>query len=235
MQTVEINIPGAVMTYLMEFDKMDSIGGYFWLIDGAEKKILVDAGGGAEWLVSHGFPAKQVAMPEDLLSNVGLKPEDIDLVIVTHLMGDHIEYARKYINAKIIVQSKELDWALKTHPVQGALYPNEFLEGLKFTTVDGDVEIIDGVRVMLTPGHSPGGQSVAVETEKGVAVITGFCCIQKNLQPPEEIRKDHPLIVPGIHVNTVELWDSMQRVMACADIPIALHDAKWGKMGKIPS
>jgi len=235
MQTLEINVPSPVMTYLMDFDKMITLAGYFWLIDGAEQKILVDAGGGEEWLISHGFPAKQLAMPEELLANVGLKLEDIDIVIATHLMGDHIEYARKYKNAKIIVQRKELDWALRTHPAQAGLYPKEFLEGLKFTTVDGDMEIVDGVRVMLTPGHTPGGQSVAIETEKGVAVITGFCCVQQNLEPPEEVRENSPIIIPGIHINTIELWDSVQRVMACADIPIALHDPKWGKLGKVPS
>ncbi len=38
---------------------------------------------------------------------------------------------------------------------------------------------------MLTPGHSPGARSVVIETAKGAAMITGFCCKHANFNPTE--------------------------------------------------
>ena len=234
MQTIEVETPGPIMTYMMNFGMTIPTGHYFWLIKGVEKEILIDAGV-VNWMESEGFSSKHLATPEELLGEEGLRYEDIDIIIITHLMGDHVEYLKKYKNAKVIVQRKELDWALNPHPLQAKMYEKKFLEGVNFTTVDGDIEIVDGVRVMLTPGHSPGGQSVAVNTAHGVAIITGFCCIQENLQVPTDIRNENRFILPGVFINAIELWESIERVITCSDLPIAVHDPKWGKLKQIPS
>ena len=57
---------------------------------------------------------------------------------------------------------------------------------------------MDGIEVLLTPGHTPGGQSVAVKTEAGKAVITGLCCNKENFLPGGGI------IVPGVHLDVVD-------------------------------
>ena len=59
--------------------------------------------------------------------------------------------------------------------------------GLNVEFVNGDYELTKGIRVILTPGHSPGGQSVAVDTDDGTYVIAGMCTIRENFYPPAEV------------------------------------------------
>ncbi|MEW6326582.1 MAG: hypothetical protein AB1487_03170 [Thermodesulfobacteriota bacterium] len=83
--------------------------------------------------------------------------------------------------------------------------------------------------IVLTPGHTPGGQSVAVDTSQGKAIITGFCCNDLNFP------KTGPVIAPGVHINAVEAYESARRIKEMADILIPLHDLSIGRMKKIPA
>ena len=95
--------------------------------------------------------------------------------------------------------------------------------------MEGDAEIVPGIRVVLTPGHTPGGQSVAVQTDEGTAVITGFCCNGNNFPTVG------PAVTPGVHINAIEAYESAQRVKDMADILIPIHDIAVGRKGRIPS
>jgi N-acyl homoserine lactone hydrolase len=100
--------------------------------------------------------------------------------------------------------------------------------------VKGDVQVTDGISVLLTPGHTAGGQSIAVETEKGIAVIPGFCCIEENFEPPEGIREKTPFIVPGVHISVPQISESMVKVIRAADMIVPLHGLKYVNMDAIP-
>jgi len=88
--------------------------------------------------------------------------------------------------------------------------------------------IMDGIDVIYSPGHSVGGQSVAVNTAEGKAVITGFCCNDKNFPATG------PAIAPGVHIDLTEAYDSIQKIKQMADILIPLHDLSIGKRKTIP-
>lgn len=235
LQTTESSGVQAVMTYLVGFENEMKVGGYMFYIEGADKAILVDTSGSADSLVAGGFSAVQTSSPEDALGKVGLKCEDIEMVILTHLHFDHVEYASKFPNAKFICQSAELREALRPHPgVDAMLYWPQFYQDLKFVTVTGDQEITEGVRVMLTPGHTPGGQTVLVETEKGTAAITGLCSIMENYFPPEPYDQLLGMITPGIHDNPQLAMESMNIIKHTADIIVPIHDIKWSTVDRIP-
>jgi glyoxylase-like metal-dependent hydrolase (beta-lactamase superfamily II) len=102
-----------------------------------------------------------------------------------------------------------------------------FPDSSKFVLVEGDSEIVDGVKVLLTPGHTPGSQSIAVTTDRGTVVICGLCTIHENLFPSEEVSKLFPVIVPGIHTNVLQAYDSLMLIKRLADIAIPLHDATY--------
>ena len=225
----EVPMPG--MTYLSGFGEMTTNNGYIWYIEGPKENIIVDTGGKAETLSMLGFPAKDVQSPENALGKPGLKCEDIDIVVSTHLMFDHFEYAGKFKNARFVVQKDELDYACNPHPFMQYFYLpiQELLDKVNFEIVEGDREIVEGVKVLLTPGHSPGSQSVAIETEKGIALITGFCCINRNF-----IEGVWPVTPPGIHVNATQAYDSMLKVKEIADIIIPLHEPTFAKKEVIP-
>lgn len=234
------NLSPYLMTYLMGFLPPQNVVCYVWYIEGPEKRVLVDAGGTLEGMglflrfLGTGATGTEIQSLEQGLSKVGLKPEDIDIVILTQLHTDHVELAHKFTRAKFIVQKRELDFALNPHPAVVAFFNKELFEGLDFEVVDGDKEIVDGVRVLLTPGHTAGGQSVAVKTDAGIAVITGFCCIRENFEPPEVLAGIAPVLTPGIHLDALQVFDSALRVKEIADIVVPLHAAEYIGRDRIP-
>lgn len=224
-------------TYLVGYGSPDVRVAYTWYIEGPKEKIIIDTGCEPAGLVPQPvmFPMdgkfEHIQSIEQGLGKFGLKPEDIDIVILTHMHEDHVQLHRRYPNARFIVQKAELEMARNPHPVQRFTYLREDYNDMKFEVLEGDHKIVDGVSVMLTPGHSAGAQSVVVETEKGKAVVTGFCCIRRNFEPPPGTPS--PLIVPGILLDAVKAYDSMLKVKKTADIIVPIHDKEWLTVDKI--
>jgi len=229
---VKLTVDKTLMTYFMNGGVEQDLYASIWYIEGPKEKIIVDTGADAETIKGHGFPSEQIATPQEALAKVGLKPEDIDIVILTQMHLDHIEYARQFTNAKLIVQKSEYDFAMDPHPVQAALYVKDMYEDLNFETIEGDKEIAEGVKVLLTPGHTPGSQSVEVNTDKGTVVISGLCTVSDNFNPPPEL--GIPVITPGIHTQPMDAYDSLVRIKETADIVVALHDKEFAYKETIP-
>ena len=191
---------------------------FTFLIEGAEKLILIDTG--MAWTDrANKYHHPESRQPEGMaiheqLEKIGYKPEDIEIIIFTHLHWDHMFYCDKFVNAQLFAHEKEVEFAFNPiplyyksyeHPVLGIKRP---IEGLKFTTVKGEVEIIDGVRVFETPGHSPGHMSVEVDTKEGKYICAGDSVfIPDNLNPVPEMHYD--ITPPGRFYNIVETWNSI--------------------------
>lgn len=223
------------MTYMFNLDEDIDVYSFIWYIEGAKERVLVDTGATAE-TVAEIYPEEDITPVQSLEEGLGkynLSPADIDTVIVTHLHWDHIGLAHEYINARFIVQEDELNAARNFKVPIGGYIPALY-EDLNFEVVKGDAPIIDGIKVLLTPGHSAGSQSVAVETEKSVAVIPGFCCIRENFEPREAIRKKTPFIVPGVHINVPQCHESMLKVIRTADIIVPLHGLEYVTLDTVP-
>lgn len=218
-----------VMTYLRGYGKRIWIPIYVFYIEGGDEKILVDTG--LEQFVvpdevgeRYGFKVLEF---EDALASVGLRPEDVDLVIHTHLHNDHCENDYKCVNAKIVAQKKEYEFFKNPHPLDHRYY-SDLLDGLDVELVDGDVAFRDGIDLIFTPGHTPGGQSVSVNTSAGRAIITGFCCNAANFP------KDGPIVASGVHTDAIAAYDSAEKIREMADIIIPLHDLSIGAHERIP-
>ncbi len=219
-----------IMTYQKGYGKRIYLPIYVFYLEGGDQKILVDTGM-EEFMVPPGAAEDtnlKIMEFEEALATVNLKPEDVDIVIQTHLHNDHCENTYKCTNAKVYVQQAELDFFKSPHPLDHRYY-SDLLDESEVVTVEGDREIAPGIRVILTPGHTPGGQSVAVETDRGTAVITGFCCNAENFPSVG------PAVTPGVHINAIEAYESAQRVRELADILIPIHDVEIGRSGKIPA
>ena len=114
---------------------------------------------------------------EDGLRAVGIAPEQIALVIDTHLHFDHAggnttkdasgAIRPSFPNARYVVQRGEYEYA--THPNErtaGSYFPHNFVpiaEAGLYDFVDGEQEIVAGIRVLPTPGHTPHHQSVLID------------------------------------------------------------------------
>jgi N-acyl homoserine lactone hydrolase len=220
------------MTYGFNFGKPFDYTGYVWYISGAGDRILVDGGASIDYLRNvRGVMADEVKSIEAGLGELGLGLEDIDIIIATHLHHDHIAQASLFPKARVIVQRKELEFARNPHPSCIEHFDVRFLEGLNFKIIEGDARICE---VFSTPGHTVGGQSVSVQTDRGNAVISGMCTIKENFYPPPPISDLMPVITPGILTNTLEAYDSTLKIKEMADIIITLHDSEFREKKSIP-
>jgi glyoxylase-like metal-dependent hydrolase (beta-lactamase superfamily II) len=218
-----------IMTYLKGYGKRIFLPCYVFYLEGGPEKILVDTGM-EQFMVPPGMEEQyglKVLEFEDALATYGLKPEDIDIIIHTHLHNDHCENDYKCTRAKVYVQKAEYEFFLNPHPLDHRYFP-DLLDDVEVVQVDGDQEIVDGIQVLLTPGHTVGGQSVVVNTSKGKAVITGFCCNEQNFPA------SGPVVASGVHINAIDAYESARRVREMADILLPLHDLSLGRRHSIP-
>lgn len=223
----------SMMTHQYGSGRPFTIPIYSWYLEGGDTTILVDTGemNPIQSTEREKNIGGRIYTFESGLAKWGLRPEDIDVVIHTHLHNDHCENDFKCTNAAFYVHRSELERVHTPHPLDYRYvedYILEVEENGQVRSVEGDAEICPGVRVMHTPAHTPGGLSVVIDTDGGKAVITGFCVIDQNFYPPRELRAmEMEVIPPGTHVNTYEAYDILLRVKSMADILIPLHERRF--------
>lgn len=223
------------LTYRMNYGKKIWPGIYCWYIEGGDQHILVDTALEASFMRdARGIPTKEIQSFEEALAGLGLKPEDIDVLIQTHLHLDHCGNTLKCKNARVVIQEDELKFALSPHPMVSNLFFPSLYKGAKFEAVKGHCEIVPGIELIPAPGHTPGSQAVAVNTTKGKAIISGFCCLWENFRLPEEIKKLWPVLTPGTHTNALDAYDSAVKIKGMADILIPQHDPSFIEVRTIP-
>ena len=106
---------------------------------------------------------------EDALRELGHAPADIRWVINTHLHFDHAggDLSREGLSfprARYVVQRGELEFARHTNERTAGSYLAHNFEGVPFQLIDGETEILPGIRGLPTPGHVPYHQSILIES-----------------------------------------------------------------------
>ncbi|MCP4113775.1 MAG: N-acyl homoserine lactonase family protein [Desulfobacteraceae bacterium] len=229
----------SMMTYQHGSGEQYTIPVYCWYIEGGDKKILIDTGEMSP--IQSEDREKSVGGKiytfEEGLSRWNLTPEDIDIVIHTHLHNDHCENDYKCVNAVFYVHEKELERIHNLHPLDYR-YLEDYIEDIEengqIRTINKDEEILPGIEVIHTPAHTEGGLTILINTSQGKAAITGFCVIGENFDPPKEIKAmEMDVIPPGTHVNVYEAYDIMLKVKEAADILIPLHEPKFAGMDTV--
>jgi len=185
------------------------------LIQGHGKNILVDTGIGPKepLRVKEIYGFRTSGLVRDLRGH-GLTPKDIDLVILTHLHFDHcggntytegsVVSAPTFPRAKYLVQREAWDEA--THPNErttAAYHQDDFLpifEGRRLELVDGDAEVLPGIHLLVTNGHSRGHQVVKIESAGTTALFSG-----------DLIPTPHHLPLPYIAAFDLFPLESMER------------------------
>ncbi|MBU1168579.1 MAG: N-acyl homoserine lactonase family protein [Proteobacteria bacterium] len=229
----------SMMTYQHNNGVTFTIPIYCWYIEGGDKKILVDTGEMSPIQSEDREKAigGKIRTFEQGLSQWGLTPDDIDIIIHTHLHNDHCENDYKCINAEIYVHEKELEHIHDPHPLDYRYledYIDDVEENGQLRIITGDTDIVPGIRVIHTPVHTEGGLTVLIDTPSGKAAITGFCVINENFNPPKEIKAmEMEVIPPGTHVNVYDAYDIMIKVRNMADILIPLHEPAFASVATI--
>jgi len=109
--------------------------------------------------LSPGEDAKTVI---EQLADLGLRPDDIDIVICTHFDLDHAGYHDAFPQAEFVVQRDHYEQAAGGFPRYAPVRGHWDHPALRYTLIDGDTELRPGVTLLATPGHALGHQSVMV-------------------------------------------------------------------------
>lgn len=205
-----------------------------WFIEGSNKRILVDTGGGdPDWAARYHYPIERTKEedPINAVKMLGLSPTDIDLIILTHLHWDHCFNNDLFPNAKIIVQQEEVCYAMNPLPCQALSYESQligmtppWLKSLnRMEIINGEKEIEPGIRLIPLPGHTPGFQGVLVNMKSGRCMITG--CTTPLWENWE--RNAQGFRIPsGIHANLFDYYNSFKKIESLADHVLPGHDMK---------
>ena len=227
----------SMMTYQHGFGETYTIPIYGWYLEGGDKRILVDTGE-MRPIQSEEREAAiggKIHTIDSGLERFGLTPEDIDIVIHTHLHADHCENDYRCVNAEIYAHEKEMEAVHGWHPMDYR-YVEDYIEDVEengqLRTVaplpGEELEIVPGVRVLHTPLHTEGGLTVLVDTPAGVAGITGFCVIMENFDPPQDVRAmEMEVIPPGTVIHPVKAYDAMLALRDRVDILIPVHEPRF--------
>lgn len=154
------------------------------LVETEDALVLIDTGVGNKesakfreiyGIENEGTPTRL----EDALRAAGYSPEDVGVVVDTHLHFDHAGgntfrdpeglVRLAFPRARYFVQRGEWEYAhWKNERIQASYLPDNFdpvARAGRFELIEGEREIVPGVRVVPTPGHTPHHQSVLVESE----------------------------------------------------------------------
>ncbi|HEY9772425.1 MAG TPA: MBL fold metallo-hydrolase [Planktothrix sp.] len=177
------------------------------LIESGGKKILVETGMGDRWAEKdrERYEVRTFLTPEQVVTPLGLKPEDIDVVIISHLHFDHVGGAVRSIGGKLVptyprakyyIQRGEWEFAYKANARAKASYRPDDFEPLKehgvLELIDGDTEIVSGVWARVTGGHTSHHQIITFESQGQSGVyFADIMPMLPHLSPPWVMGYDH--------------------------------------------
>src|ERR1700674_573220 len=147
---------------LAEGRTMEMILGCYLVETSDGKNILIDSGMAADALPPSAPRNENEKNVIEHLAALGLRPDDIDSLICTHFDVDHAGYHDAFVGAELIVQREHYALARSGHPRFAAARAHWDHPVLRYKLVDGDTELLPGLTLLETSGHTPGHQSVLV-------------------------------------------------------------------------
>ncbi len=140
----------------------------YLVITGSSDVLLIDTGvGEGNEYIERVFEPHRTPIAEEL-ARFGLETTDVNLLVNSHLHFDHCGNNQLFPSAEIFVQSNELAIARTPRYTVAEWFD---YDGARINAVSGDREISAGIRLLSSPGHTPGHQSVLVETVNGNVLV----------------------------------------------------------------
>jgi len=224
------------------------------LVEDGEKRTLIDNGAGTKWDDKqkdiYGFT---LFSPREFLDPVGLTPDDIDVVLDSHLHFDHAggnttedasgRVVPSFPNARYVVQGGELALARSDNERIRASYIRDNFEPVAdagmFDLVDGDTRIDRSIEVLLAPGHTPYLHVPLIRTgEHTIAFLSDLAPTASHVPFP---------YIMGYDVEPLRTLESKKRILTTAaregwrvvfehdaDMPLGVLQEQGGKLRAAP-
>lgn len=212
---------------------------------------LIQTDNGRNILVDTGFPEKFIHHPPvpesaamdmrsgefivDHLATIGLTPNDIDILVLSHFNIDHAGNLLPFMNAELIVQRQQYLTAKGSHPRFVSTQDQWDNPLIRFRLVEGDVQIADGVDLIESSGHVPGHQSLMIRLPQTGPVLLTVDAILNSAMTDADQR-----ILDVSAVDDAQARESTRKLMALAkreEVKLVIfgHDSEqWSRLKKAP-
>lgn len=175
--------------------------------DGRSRKVIYDLG--------HVGRRQKL---QAALARRGLQPAEVDTVVLSHGHWDHLQNVDLFPSAGIVLHGEELEYMRNPHPDDHATprWSHLLLAGADVRTVSDGEDVVPGLTALHLPGHSRGSIALRLQTEAGVAAVTGDALATAG----DAVR----LRCPVVFWNQDQADASLRRVRQSADVFYPGHD-----------
>ncbi len=201
-----------------------------WLLKGpGGRNILVDAGFYRDKFLAQWKP-KDFIKPSEAIAKVGLKPEDITDLIITHMHWDHADGMDLFPKARVWIQQEEFSYytgeAWQARNTHGGIEAEDVLALVKLN-IEGRVKLIKGDNQEVMPGircftggrHTYASQYVSVNTRGGTAVVAS-----DNLYLYENLDKHAPIAQTLDAASNLRAQERMKQLASDPRLIVPGHD-----------
>ncbi len=200
-----------------------------WLIRGEGHNILVDTGFYREQFFKE-WTVRDFQKTSEAIGKLGLKPEDITDVILTHMHWDHADGIDLFPRAKIWIQKDEYTYytgeAWQSRATHGGIEPDDVLALVKLNLagrvafVNGDAqEILPGIVCYLGGKHTWASQYVSLPTASGTVVLAS-----DNIYLYENLETHRPIALTLDAASNLRAQDRMKQIASSQRLIVPGHD-----------
>jgi glyoxylase-like metal-dependent hydrolase (beta-lactamase superfamily II) len=222
------NYPVDAILFATDRGKVMDVPFSYTMIKGGGHQYMFDCGYNDVALgIKYGAPEGAWSSLADNLGKLGTSPDKIETVVLGHIHWDHAGSLGDFPKANFIVQKKEIEFAAgeitqKRHTMAG-FNANDILTLVKLNwegrvkVVDGDVQnVLPGISLYLTPGHTAGTEAATIPTRKGTVVLSGDA-----VYTDRNLNENIPL---GFGYNLVQMLDSFDKIRKLGGTLVPGHD-----------
>jgi len=209
-----------VATGLQEDPHMLDVVDMGFLVNTGKQLILVDAGAGTWW------GGGKLGRLGGSLRGAGYTPEEVDLVLLTHLHSDHVgglttqDGKRVFPNADVYVAKAESDFWLS--PDIAAKAPKDvqpffqsaqaiaapYIQAGKWHTFSGSEPIVDGMQVVPLPGHTPGHTGYEFSSKGQKILFWG------DIVHAQRVQLQHPEVTASFDIDQTAAAATRQQLLS---------------------
>lgn len=210
-----------------------SVGCYL-VQTGDGRNILIDTGIPQDYAPPGAPPIRHGMHVVEHLDALGIAPEQIDTVICTHFDIDHVGYHASFPSAEFVVQRGHAEAAKQDGPRFAMTQSHWDRPERRYRMVDGDVELLPGLRLIETSGHVAGHQSVMVDLpETGPVLLAIDAAPVASLFSRDRVKTSMDEDEEGVRASTNKLLDLVEREKVA--LVVFHHDgAQWETLRTSP-
>lgn len=154
---------------------LDTTSGWILLDTGLDEARTDDPVLAKHYFTDRGWAPPPVILPihrlRGQLAQVGVDPGEIGHVILSHMHADHTGNLKHFRHARVSVQRAEYDYAFATGRDAAWIREDYDLPGVDWHLTEGDWDVLPGLSMVSTPGHTPGHQSAVVNLPSGETLV----------------------------------------------------------------